>query len=282
MSEFQTILPRNSTSAERALEAAIRAPEVVEDGIGQIVTLKEETPPPFMLWLVWEYGLEELLPYIPDVSALIAEGLAWERIKGTPESLRMVFSWLHYGSPLIEEEEPLSEHWHEYMVDPGGVPTLYSDLQGVVRLAKLTSPVGTTLSRLFHYYDVRRFKLDHSEWGDLLSDYSGVWDPELGIVLSFGRPDYSTADLDATTEIVGATSIREHTTNHIYEDRIVWDFNRFGDVPIKIHNAIDTRARESDSSTVVESQFWTGIPWVSETWDNIGYFVRSQHYGDPA
>lgn len=281
MGEFYSILPKNSTSAERALEAAVRAPVAVDLGIDHLVTLKEDPPDSFLLWLVWEYGLEELLPYIPDLRALIAQGLIWERIKGTPESLRMVFSWLHYGSPEVEEEEPLSAHWYEFMADPGGVPP-YSDLEGITRLAKITAPVGTELSRLFHGYDVRRFILDRSDWGDLLSDNSGIYDPDLGVVLSFGRNFASLATLDATSEILGATLIRAHETHHIYEDRVVWDFHDFGDVPVLIYDATDTRARDESSSAEVVGQYWTGIPWVAETWENIGYFVRSQHYGDPA
>lgn len=281
MGAFQTILPRNSTSAERALEAAIIAPIEVDEGIDQIVTLKETPPDSFLLWLVWEYGLEELLPYIPDLRALIAQGLIWERIKGTPESLRMVFSWLHYGSPQVEEEEPLSAHWFEYMADPGGVPPR-SDIEGLTRLAKITSPVGTRLSRLFHGYDVRRFILDRSDWGDLLSDNSGFYDPEFDIVLSFGHNFSSEARLDATNMIGSGQLSREILTHHIYEDRVVWDFHKFGDVPVLNYSAGTLRERENYSAAAVVGQYWTGLPWVAETWEKLGYFVRTEHHGDPA
>lgn len=396
-----TLLPRNSTSAERALELSLRAPVEVGQGIDAIVTLKENPPENVLRWLIWEYGLDDLLPYISDLRFLISEGLEWERIKGTPESVRRALSWLNYGAPSIEEEDSISTHWAEFMIDPGGVPARYNDLRGIVRLSDLSAPVGTDLARIFHGYDIRRFKLDSSEWGDLLSDYSGVWDAELGVVLSFGRVMDSTLRLEDTNEILTASLIRAHATNHIYEDRVIWDFNDFGDVPVKnyrfmhahLHQTrapgvnidqlpadkrvlpkaaivpsdawilgdtnstlfaieyreinppapiseglslsgepwsiiklpideridrdipfvlvsdsdhvantggntlrnsfaensetyagqfVSTIYSERTSSAVCEGQFWTAIPWVAESWEDIQYIVRTKHYGDPA
>lgn len=235
MIDDQTLLPPNATSAERALEMATRVRDEVHAGADTIASLKEAPPEAFLLWLVWEYGLEELLPFLPNAREVIAQGLQWDRIKGTPESLRLALSWLALGAdPAIEEETPTGAHWHEFMMNPGGVPGRRDTLIGTTRMAEISAPVGTSLARIFHGYDVRRFILDGSAFGDLLSDYSGVRDEELGVVLSFGRTTEGAAELGDASE-ASTKQVRRHSVSHRYDDRPLWDFSRFGDAPVRNH-----------------------------------------------
>ena len=235
MIDTATLLPPNATSAERAMEMVMRVRDGVHAGADAITSLKDEPPEAFLLWLVWEYGLEELLPYLPNARDVITEGIDWQRIKGTPESLRVALSWLNYGAPAIEEETPIGQHWHEFMVDPGGVPARFEDLRGITRLAALSAPVGTILSRIYHGHDMRRFMLDGSPFGDLLSDHSGVRDDELNVILSFGRKSDTAISLDDTAELQAAVLGRTHSTNHKYNDRPILDFSQFGDAATPNH-----------------------------------------------
>lgn len=230
MLDAASLLPSSASAPERALEMAMRVQPAVHDGVDGILTFKETPPDSVVLWLVWEYGLEALLPYLADGREAIAKGLPWSRIKGTPASVIEALSWLGLDA-AVEEEEADSAHWPEYMIDPGEVPGPGARLPDAVALAGLSAPVGTILSRLYHGYDVRRFKLDGSAWGDLLSDYSGVTDDDMGVVLSFGRTTDSHATL-GDDPLPGTALNRGHVTRHIYEDRVVWDFGRFGDVPV--------------------------------------------------
>lgn len=254
MVDSMTLLPPNATAQERALEAAVRLRDQVHAGVDGIVSFKEVPPESVLLWLVWEYGLEELLPYLPSARDVIEKGLDWERIKGTPEAVRLAMSWLTDGAPAIEEETPGGPHWAEFMLDPGFVPDSTADMQAIIALARMSAPVGTILARVFHGYDVRRFLLDGSQFGDLLSDYSGVRDADLGLVLSFGRTSTTTVSLDDGEAQDGAKLSRGHLTHNKYDDRLIWDFGRFGDVPLPNHPFMHAHLFQVDGEGVQVDQ----------------------------
>lgn len=227
-------LPANSTEFERALESVILENDALSGAVDLLRTAKEAPPDDWLRALVWEYGLDELLPYFDDMRALLAEGVDWSRIRGTPASIVQALSWLDYGSiPTIEDEETGGAHWFEFQIDPGGVPDNYQQIHGIAALARLSAPVGTHLSRIFHGYDVRRFVLDSSEWGALLDNYSGVHDDDLNLTLSFGRNTSGYCELDEPPAIPAGHS-RNHFTLNKYDDRIFWDFSRYGEKPVPV------------------------------------------------
>jgi P2-related tail formation protein len=181
----QTLLPPNATVFERAVEAATafdgRSPAILPrpgaklEGFG-----------PFVPWLIWEYGLGEILPYLSDPQRAIREGVLWQRLRGTPEALRMAFSWRDLDHVQVLQEEP-GQHFASFQIDTGNIAS-EADVDDLIVLARLSAPVRSRLARIFHGYDVRRFKLDQSRLDDaLLSDYSGVLHTDGATRLSFGR-----------------------------------------------------------------------------------------------
>lgn len=178
------ILPPNATEEEKHLVEAIKYKTDAE----LIKGFKLGEPPDqFLSWLIWEYGLGEVLRWLPDPRKAIREGVQWQRIRGTPESLRIALSWANLEGISVEEEVP-GEHFAEFQVGiAGDVPNdLFID--AVIELARLSSPIRTRLTRMYNEaYDIRRFILDSSDWGDFLSDYSGNRLTENGPILSFGR-----------------------------------------------------------------------------------------------
>ena len=118
MTTDYTLLPPNSTELERAMERAMRPSPDVLDGVALVRTAKDVLPDGWPIFLVWEYGLEELLPYLPDQRVILTTGLQWQRIKGTPASVLMALEWLAMQA-TVEEETPTSRHWYEFQVDPG-------------------------------------------------------------------------------------------------------------------------------------------------------------------
>lgn len=177
------ILPPNITPEERNIIEAIDYP--VDPSIMR--GFKFEPPDAVLPYLIWEYGLGELLRWLPDPRRAIREGVQWQRIRGTPRSLKIALGWANLHDIFIEEEPP-GEHFAEFQVGVGlDVP---NDLfvEAVIELAKLSAPIRTRLTRMYNdRYDIRRFILDSSDWGDLLSDYSGRRLTPDGPVLSFGR-----------------------------------------------------------------------------------------------
>lgn len=205
----------------------MRPGDDVVAGVGLVRTAKENPPDDWLYWLVWEYGLEELLPYLSDPRTVLTDGLQWQRIRGTPGSLVMAHGWLGLSSSVSEEPGD-TRHWFEYQIDPGAIPDPVP-LAKLVGLSRLSAPVGTRLSRVFHGYDMRRARFDECAWSDgsIYSDHSGVWDPVLGVDLSFGRTHTAAAELGAV--VVGVTHARIHTALAPYNDAPAWDASRYCD-----------------------------------------------------
>ncbi len=248
----------------------------VAEGVALIRTAKEALPDGWPMFLVWEYGLDELLPYLPDPRVALTTGLQWQRIKGTPASLRMALAWLGINA-VVEQETPTGRHWFEYQIDPGKLLTR-AEIENLVGLARLSAPVGTRLARVFHGYDMRRFVWDHSSWSDgsLWSNYSGRFDPDLGVYLSFqvewndwlefgGLLSEALVELDIVTRAQLANVPR-------------WDFFAWGDGPgtrntppaweVDLHAAAvaHTPTEQHDAISSTASKAFEQYSWGSATW----------------
>ncbi|WP_264735992.1 phage tail protein [Wolbachia endosymbiont (group A) of Rhinocyllus conicus] len=176
------LLPPNATKQEKALIDAIDYkvdPSCVK---GFKFSLGEKILP----WLVEEYGLGEILRWVKDKRKAIKEGIKFQRLRGTPASLKIALKWANIEDITIIEEPP-GEHFFELQIGIKDVPKDFF-VDAVVELAKLSLPARSRLMRIFNdYYNAQRFILDESLFGDLLSDYSGVKIEKDGPVLSFGR-----------------------------------------------------------------------------------------------
>lgn len=263
-----SLLPCNATPMELTLEKVLRdALSPLNLGVNDILTCKENPKDDWLLWLVWEYGLEELLPYIPDLRQLIAEGIPWQRIRGTPASVKQALGWV--GAPdasFVEEEETGGVHWQEFMIDSGYVPNGPIGAERIVEVSKIAAPVGTVLSRIYHGYDVRRFILDKSDWGDLLSDYSGYKDNVLGVVLSFGRYSPMSGRFEDGLGEAIFSHLRGHFGSIRYEDRPLLDFSMvFGEVPQPVHESTIYQYVTAFGGTLANDawhdQLWPDVPW---------------------
>ncbi|WP_353272747.1 phage tail protein [Wolbachia endosymbiont (group A) of Urophora cardui] len=179
------LLPPNATKQEKALVDAIDYKVDLSCIRGFKFSLKEEILP----WIIEEYGLEEILRWVKDRRKAVVEGVKFQRLRGTPASLKIALKWANIEDITIIEEPP-GKHFFELQV---GIKEVQNDffVDAVVELAKLSLPVRSRLMRIFNdYYNVQRFILDESLFGDLLSDYSGVKIEKDGPVLSFGRVNF--------------------------------------------------------------------------------------------
>ncbi|WP_264685664.1 MULTISPECIES: phage tail protein [unclassified Wolbachia] len=176
------LLPPNATKQERALVDVIDYkvdPNCIK---GFKFNLKEETLP----WIIEEYGLEEILRWVKDRRKAIVEGVKFQRLRGTPASLKIALKWANIEDIKIIEEPP-GKHFFELQIGIKDVPNNFF-VDAVVELAKLSLPARSRLMRIFNdHYNVDRFILDESLFGSLLSDYSGRKVEKDGPVLSFGR-----------------------------------------------------------------------------------------------
>ncbi|MDU7589781.1 MAG: phage tail protein, partial [Acidovorax sp.] len=147
---------------------------------------KTDPSDPLLPWLIWEYGLGELLPYLPEPRQAIAEGILWQRLRGTPAALSTALAWI--GMRAEVEQEPPGVHFAEFQLDPGEVLDNDQAIANLIAIARLSAPARSRLSRIYHGWDLRRLVLDESRLGEaLLSDHSGVFWRDGQTKLSFGR-----------------------------------------------------------------------------------------------
>ncbi|TMP84653.1 phage tail protein, partial [Pseudoalteromonas ruthenica] len=121
-------------------------------------------------------------PYSPNLRQTLQDGLAWQRIRGTPKSLEMALGWLDLPNVTIENTDS-GRHHYTYQLDLGELPK--GRTSNVTKLAQLSAPVSAKLTRLYNGYDVRNQTLSgqRAGFGHILSDHSGVLVKEHGKVL---------------------------------------------------------------------------------------------------
>lgn len=232
-----SLLPINASQLQRDLESVNGFSGELQQAIWDLPHFKEALPDHLFHWLIWEYGLEEILPYLLEqaesqgtevnLRGAIQQGLQWQRLRGTPQSLHMALNWIGFSQAELEETRP-GEHFFEYQLDPGLVPERYQ-LPFIKGVSKVSSPVRSRLSRLYHGYDRRKLVLsESSRLGDLLSDHSGVRNED-GVCLSFGRTAFSHVSYEVPQSNNSVTS-RYFSSKAQYVDRPILDFMQLGNV----------------------------------------------------
>jgi len=185
------LLPPNATQLERDLSRSTSSLVRAAGPVPIIRTAKRlNIPDSVVPWLIYEYGLGELLPYLEDERRALAEGILWQRIRGTPQALTIGLSWLNLDG-WVEEPEAGTFRWSEFMVGLQQPSTGFDALRRLVGLSRISAPVRSRLQRVYSvHYDMRRFVLDDTllSEGGMLSDHSGVrlFNSELGTGLTWG------------------------------------------------------------------------------------------------
>ncbi len=140
-----SLLPTNTTRLERALDLASAAEPRVADGLRAVSRAKlTDIPDALIPWLLWEYGLGELLPYLPDPRVAIRDGVLWQRIRGTPRSLQIAYSWRGLERVVVEEEQ-IGRAFAEFQIGTGAVPSPGA-VDDLIVLSRLAAPVRSLLS----------------------------------------------------------------------------------------------------------------------------------------
>lgn len=158
---------------------------------GEVDSIRDydRNPPPALLpFLVWQYGLGELSPYLPNLYDLISEGLKWQRVRGTPAAISRGLSWLGYAGD-IEEASPNRIRWNLFQIELDRVrDSDVPDLSRIDGIVSLSPPLRSKFFRGFSGYDVRALETSLMKTsGSIWSDHSGVRIPGVGAKWSFGR-----------------------------------------------------------------------------------------------
>ena len=190
--EKDKLLPVNASQLEVDLDSLFDADGAISHAANKVRTAKlVDIPESFIPWLVYEYGLEDIMPWLDDRRLALREGVRWQKIKGTPASLLIALGWGGF-QPKAVEQEVTGRHFYQFQLETGDSPYRVTELRTTIEaLARLSAPLRSRLSRVFNEHnDIRRFIISESPWGDLLSNYSGVVVTEAekdNIIYSFGN-----------------------------------------------------------------------------------------------
>ncbi|WP_162375475.1 phage tail protein [Ancylobacter sp. TS-1] len=185
------LLPTSAHVFERTLARAVDPTDVLGPSIDALHGLKINNPTASMLpYLVYEYGLGMLSPYLPNLYDLIGEGVDWERVRGTPAAVHQALGWIGY-SASIEYAPPRRRYWNTAQLQLGRLRNDEADLAGIDGLTWLSIPLRSDLWRVWHGHDVRPLEYGWTSWGNgYYGDDSGVRLDGIRAKFSFGRTVY--------------------------------------------------------------------------------------------
>jgi hypothetical protein len=198
------LLPSNATPFEKALSLSTDAIPRVGGATMEMRGLKLRNPPPsFLPYLLYEYGLGPISRFFDDPRDCIAEGIAWQRVRGTQDAITRALDWVGYGGE--HENFPVRRRrWNLFMLEMDRIRDVEEpDLLDIEYLAGLSVALRSRFWRGFNGYDVRALDYSRTKWGQsLYSTYSGARIRTNGAKWSFGRSyerDYTPTqdDLEA-------------------------------------------------------------------------------------
>jgi P2-related tail formation protein len=187
------LLPPNATPFEKGMSLGFDREDLYGPKIESLRTLKlVDRPPNFLEWLIVEYGLGEISRFFDSGLDCIDTGIPWQRIKGTPRSLRDALSWIEYNNIWLEDQVKRRRQWHRYQIDMNKVPAVEDPvLYDAEYLATVSQPARSYFFRGYELWDVRPVEFGYKRWSrSLWGDSSGVFMPNGKTKWSHGQ-DYS-------------------------------------------------------------------------------------------
>lgn len=185
----KALLPGNATPWEGAAANALAPTVAATSAIGAMRRIKYVSPRPSMLpFLVWELGLGELTPYVPNLYNLIDEGVRWQRLRGTVSAVAIGLAWVSY-SATVEPAWTGRRWWNSFQLRFDALPIQdVPDLERIEGIAALSVPKRSQLRRGVFGYDVEAAQANHSRWNRAMWNFeSGIRTTPANTLWSFGR-----------------------------------------------------------------------------------------------
>lgn len=171
-----SLLPTNATPLESALD--LTGADIagrIAPGIDAVPGWKIVNPqPPLAPWLVYEYGLGALSPYVANVFDLLEDGIAWERLRGTHAGMARGLGFVGYSAELVDPPARRLA-WADYQLDLDRVRDSETDLVRIAGIAGLSQPARSMFRRGVHGYDIPAAEASWTRLsGSIVGDDSGV------------------------------------------------------------------------------------------------------------
>lgn len=188
MSELSLLPPRNATAFMRALEGAIAYEPRVSPGVELITDIKGRQLPAFVQFLLYEYGLIELTPYVENPYTLLIEGRPWQLERDTLAAVLRGLGWVN-APATIEEAATRRFWWNSFQLRFASLPPNdHPALDRIDRITQLGKPFRSDFRRGVWGYDAPAVETDATRLDSCLLDQeSGVRLRDGGPLWSFGR-----------------------------------------------------------------------------------------------
>ncbi len=272
-----SLLPANSHRFERALEEGLQTDPQVWKAAGRVGDIEIDIPDKAVPFLVWELGLEPVLPFITDARRVLLDGSKWQAIRGTPDAIEMSLGWI--GEMAQVEEMPEAFNWNSYQIGLDTVPETAGLIANHIALSDLSAPIHMRLARIYAGYDRRTARINRSRVNgrDRVNDWSGVFYKTDWPKLSFGQSFEIIDD-----PMVAPQTSEDSTTNYTARNSRGFYVNRSnvnGTARLAFRHdvvgGIEIHEHQTD-----EQGFWVSWPLTplpqEGSWRDIGNF----HFAD--
>lgn len=263
------LLPSNATQLERDLSLSSNTLPRLSAATQRIRNAKrEDIPDSVVPWLIYEYGLGEILPFVPDLRQALADGIQWQRVRGTRAAIDIGLGWIGFDA-MVEESEAGTLRWADFQMGLDQAPNGLEFTNNVIQISRLSAPIRSRLFRIYGGYDHRRFRLDDHllSGGSWLADDTGVYLREDWPQLSFGRQFTDAFNLTADATF-GLSIERTRTDGGIYEDRNILSVSQLDELVWEPWHMEAERVTVSRGHFTSAGQWW--LPptyWADHTWD---------------
>lgn len=263
-----SLLPDVSSHREKTIAAAGDLYERLGDSIDALHGLKIVNPPAsFLPYLVWEYGLGMLSPYVPNLYDLIEEGVDWQRVRGTPAAVDRALGWVGYAA-TIEYAPVRRRWWNNCQLGLDRVRDDEADLIRIDGLTWLSIPLRSDFWRAFAGYDVRALEYSERRWSE------AMWSDDSGVVIEGARAKWSfgrRVDIvhDVTAEDLAALGIADPWALELDGEPLTLDGEPLRFVP-------------ADGGSVRWGGPWLRVPWQSSEVFNAAAAMLEATGGGPA
>lgn len=184
-------LPPNTSPLENALAKALALPDDLAN-ISKTIDERFENPADEDLpFLIWEWGLQPVLPYLDNPRRALKQGRLWQKTRGTIPAGHTARSWLNVTA---EHEQQADKRFHLHLSQLVVGP----NLEGTIILSRLSHSLRTHLYRLTYGLDHRELMGGgRSKRGlAIRANMSGIKTREDWPLLSFREYELAKASLN--------------------------------------------------------------------------------------
>ncbi|TQF71846.1 phage tail protein [Pseudoalteromonas luteoviolacea] len=266
--DSDALLPINHNDLQAAIVKHGQLETILGEGVQLLRGFKSHPKQSLLPWLVWEYGLGALVPYLDDLDQVLQQGLAWQRIRGTQKSLEMAFDWLGFSISDVEESQSY-RHFYRYQCHLNQLPKL-DDVERMAQLAELSAPARSELVRVTYQLDLRELKLSSSTFGTLLSDHSGYRHRlKNGKLLRISTQRFHDAFVDAPGAVVSARERKQNCNWQSYSSQVLGSM-RLSEPFAYSFDSVNAHSRQTSRAYTLGQAMWFGH-WQASSWSTMRY-----------